>query len=94
MADVTLEVQRANAAIDDMVKANTDMVNALQELLSQLGPLKASFSGQTAAVYEDFQNQANTAIQTMNAQFGTGQQALKEMVDGQVAGDKRGSGMF
>ncbi|MFE7352492.1 WXG100 family type VII secretion target [Streptomyces sp. NPDC057543] len=94
MADVTLEVSRANAAIDDMVKANADMVNALTELLSQLGALKASFSGQTAVVYQDFQNQANTAIETMNAQFGMGSQALKEMVDGQVAGDKRGAGMF
>ncbi|WP_320775867.1 hypothetical protein [Streptomyces sp. CRN 30] len=94
MPDVTLVINQAHGAIEDMVQANTAMVTALENMLNGIAPAAASFEGATAEAWKDFQNRAQTAIQQMNAAFGQGAASLEQMVDQQIRADQSGANAF
>ncbi|GGS41710.1 hypothetical protein AB0E75_10530 [Streptomyces griseoviridis] len=94
MSDVTLVINQANQAIEDMVQANTVMVNALENMLTGITPAARSFEGATAEAWKDFQSRAQTAIQQMNNAFGQGAASLEQMVDQQIRADHTGANAF
>ncbi|MES9508829.1 hypothetical protein ABWJ92_20810 [Streptomyces sp. NPDC000609] len=94
MPNVQLVKDAANTAIEEMVAANTSMVQALNDMKDQITPLAASFTGATAAAWLDFQNYVDTATADMNHAFGQGSQALQQMIDAQIEADLKGSGQF
>ncbi|MFE4451353.1 WXG100 family type VII secretion target [Streptomyces sp. NPDC056796] len=89
MADVQVKKAAAHAVIDDMVQANSTMTAALQDMLDRIRPLQASFSGNAAAAWTEFQTTVNMSVEKMNSTFGQGAQSLERMVDAQIGADHR-----
>jgi uncharacterized protein YukE len=94
MADVMLQHQTVEQAVADMQQATRMMDNALDNLVAGLSPLAATFEGQSATAWLEFQNAANHADFTMQGLFGHGAVVLSDMHDIHKLADYRGAQFF
>jgi len=94
MADIQLNHQSVQQAVDDMVQATQQMRTNLDALLQELRPVASTFTGAAADSWQQFQVAANHADNTMNNDFGQGHVILSDMHQAHISADLRGASIF
>ncbi len=87
MADINLEYQGAQQAIDDMSQASQKIDSQLQDLQQQLAPFAQQFVGQAADAYHQFQQKVQQLETQMHTSLTQGSKILSDMIDGHKRSD-------
>jgi WXG100 family type VII secretion target len=94
MSDVLLQHGGLDQAEQDLQQASSQVIQQMDELVSGLQPLAASFSGQAADAFHAFCKTVSAAESQMQTDLTQAVQALQAMHDNHRYADTKGSQTF
>jgi uncharacterized protein YukE len=94
MADIQLNHETVNQAVDEMNQTAQQMESAVEDLINQLTPLSTSFQGAAAVAFNDISANRQKIYDDLTATFSNGAGVLGNMHQELIAGDRRGASML
>ncbi|MER8088810.1 WXG100 family type VII secretion target [Streptomyces sp. NPDC058316] len=94
MADIDMLINDTRHDVDNLNQANSQMMQALDDMVQQLQPIAGSFKGASSSAWQEVQTTVNTTIAEMNTSHKQGVAALNEMVERLLHHDLQGAKGF